>query len=221
MDITYLGHSAFKLRGKNATVVTDPFDSSTGLIMPKVSADIVTISHQHEDHNATGKVSGTARRIEPYVIEAPGEYEVQGVGVFGWTSYHDAQQGADRGKNTIYVIHIEGVRIAHLGDLGHVPDNDLLEDIGEVDVVLVPTGGMYTIDAVQAAEAALMLQPSYIIPMHYHTEAHNQERFGKLQRLDHFIKAMGLTSVEPKDKLTLTASTMTEEEQVVVLTPSS
>ena len=102
MDITYLGHAAFKLKGKEATVVTDPFDKKmVGFAMPQSSADIVTISHEHDDHNACQQVSGTARRPEPYVIRAPGEYEVSGVGVFGWRSFHDQQEGAERGTNTI------------------------------------------------------------------------------------------------------------------------
>jgi len=221
MDITYLGHAAFKLRGKNVTVVTDPYDSATGLTMPKVSADVVTVSHEHGDHNEVTKISGTARRSEPYIIRAPGEYEVQGVGVFGWASFHDASQGKERGKNTIYVIHIDGVRVVHLGDLGHIPDNDLLEDIGEVDVALVPVGGVYTIDASQAAEVALMLQASYVVPMHFLTSAHNQEVFGSLQPVDAFVKAMGLNQGEVVDKLSVSANSIPEEEQVVILKAGS
>ena len=125
MEITYLGHSAFKIKGKSATIVTDPYDKGVGFTMPKVSADIVTLSHKHEDHSAANKVSGTARRDEPYVIEAPGEYEVNGIGVFGWGSFHDDKKGEERGKNTIYTYMVDGIRLGHLGDLGHEIDDDL------------------------------------------------------------------------------------------------
>src|SRR5579885_2961426 len=99
MEITYLGHSSFKLKGKNGTVVTDPYDSSIGLVLPSTSADIVTVSHQHSDHNATQKINGTTRRQKPFLITDPGEYEVGGISVFGMSTFHDAENGAQRGTN--------------------------------------------------------------------------------------------------------------------------
>jgi L-ascorbate metabolism protein UlaG (beta-lactamase superfamily) len=217
MDITYLGHSAFKLRGKNVTVVTDPYSPSIGLTMPKVSADVVTISHEHDDHNEVSKIMGTARRVDPYIIKAPGEYEVSGVGVFGWGCYHDKVEGKERGRNTIYVIHIDGVKVAHLGDLGHMPSNSLVEDIGEVDVVLVPVGGEYTINAEEASEVASLLQAAYIVPMHYKVAALDQKVFGNLQEVDTFAKVMGLESFEAQDRLSVNAGSISDEEKVVVL----
>jgi L-ascorbate metabolism protein UlaG (beta-lactamase superfamily) len=218
MDITYLGHSAFKLRGKNATLVTDPYENSVGLSMPKVSADVVTVSHDHRDHNAIQKVTGTARREQPYVITKPGEYEVAEIGIFGWGSYHDDKQGAERGKNTIFVIMIDGVRIAHLGDLGHTLPDDLIDDIGDIDVLLVPVGGVYTLAAEQAVTVVQQLQPPYVVPMHYKTDKHDTKTFGELTGVETFLKAMGVENAEYDDKLTLTGAVVAEDTSVVVLT---
>lgn len=218
MDITYLGHSAFKLKGKEATVVCDPFDKKTvGFSMPSTSADVVTISHLHEDHNATKLISGTARRPEPYVIQAPGEYEINGVGIFGWRSYHDAAEGSERGKNTIYSIIMDGVRVVHVGDLGHIVDEDLVEGLGAVDVLLTPVGGVYTIGPKEAAAVIEKLSPQIVIPMHFKTPEHNPATFAELAEVDEFLKLMGVTEYEPLDKLKVTPENLPLETQVVVL----
>jgi len=217
MDITYLGHSAFKLKGKDAVVVTDPFDKKlVGFAMPQSSADIVTISHEHEDHNAWKQVGGTARRQEPYVIRAPGEYEVNGVGVFGWRSFHDAQEGAERGVNTIYSIVMDGVRIVHLGDLGAVIEDDLIEGLGTVDVLLTPVGGRYSLGPKEAAIVMEKLSPSLVIPMHYKTPEHGSE-FAELFGVEDFLKAMGIVDLQPVDKLKVTGDSLPEQPQVVLL----
>jgi L-ascorbate metabolism protein UlaG (beta-lactamase superfamily) len=218
MEITYIGHSCFKLRGKGATVVTDPFESkSTGLIMPKMAADIVTVSHQHEDHNAVSKVTGTARREKPYVITAPGEYEISGVGVFGWSSFHDDQEGKEHGKNTMYTIMIDRVSVCHLGDLGGPLTNEQVEGLGVIDVLLVPVGGVYTIDTEVAAQVVGQLTPSFVIPMHYRTPVHNAEIFGKLQPVETFFKAMGAEEIAKANSLTVQAGDSREETEVVWL----
>lgn len=216
MDITYLGHAAFKLRTKDATVVTDPF-GGIGFSMPSVSADIVTISHDHNDHNAAQTVTGTSRRSKPYIIKAPGEYEVAGVGVYGWGSYHDDVQGSARGKNTIYVIYIEGIRVVHLGDLGHMLDDSLIDDIGDVDIAMVPVGGHYTIDHEQAVEVVQALQPGMVIPMHYRTDQHDPTVFGELSGVKSFLKAMGDEALAPVDKLRVKLTDIPEETVVVYL----
>lgn len=218
MDVQYFGHSSFKLRGKNGTVVTDPYDEAmVGMEFPRVSADVVTVSHDHGDHNQADQVSGTARREEPYVITAPGEYEVQGIGVFGWRSYHDDSEGAERGLNTIYVIHVDGVRICHLGDLGHKLSSELVDNIGEVDVLLVPCGGVYTIDAKQAAAVTAQLQPGYVIPMHYKTDKHKKDTFAELTGVAEFLHAMNVDEVEPEEKFRVSPTELAEETEVVVL----
>lgn len=218
MDITYLGHSAFKLRGKIATVVTDPYSSTVGFDLPKVSADIVTISHQHDDHNAFEKISGTSRRPEPYVIQAPGEYEVSGVGVFGWQTYHDDKEGKERGKNTIYIIHLDGLRICHLGDLGHVLSESQIHQIGEIDVLLIPVGGFYTINAKQAVEVVKSLQPSLVVPMHFQTPKHNSELFAQVAPVTLFLTEMGIEEpLEAQEKLVITPADLPEETVVNLL----
>jgi L-ascorbate metabolism protein UlaG (beta-lactamase superfamily) len=217
MDIIYLGHSAFKLKGKDATVVTDPFEKkAVGFSMPSVSADVVCVSHGHADHNAVSLVTGTARREVPYVITAPGEYEVNDVGVFGWGSFHDSKGGAERGKNVIYSILVDGVRVVHLGDLGSEITDDLIEGLGTVDVLLIPVGGGYTIGAKVAAEVIEQLSPSIVIPMHFKTPQHN-ETFKDLDGVDAFLKVMGVADLQPVDKLKVTEDSLPEETQVVWL----
>lgn len=218
MDITYLGHSAFKLKGKEATVICDPFDKKmVGFPMTQVSADIITISHEHEDHNLIKGISGTARRSEPYVIRAPGEYEISGVGVFGWRSFHDNKNGTERGLNTIYSIIIDNIRVVHAGDLGHIVDDDIVEGLGTVDVLIVPVGGVYTIDAKDAAAVVEKLSPSLVIPMHYKTPEHNQASFGELADVSEFLKLTGASELQPIDKLKVTPENLPEETQTILL----
>lgn len=214
MDITYLGHSSFKIRGKSATIVTDPFEPSiVGLKFPKhVGADIVTVSHDHADHNATSVVEGT-----PYIVNGPGEYEVKGVGIVGFSVFHDAEKGIKRGKNTIYRIEIDGVSIVHLGDLGHILDNGQVESLDGVDVLMVPVGGFYTITAEEAAQVVSEIEPAIVIPMHYGRPELDQKSFGNLTTLVGFLKGMGKEGMTPLPKLTLTKEKLPEEMQVILL----
>lgn len=211
MDITYLGHSSFKLKGKGASVVTDPYSNETGLKYPKVEADIVTISHEHPDHNNFKGVGG-----EPKIINGAGEYEIGGVSIFGVPSYHDEKGGEERGRNTIYVINVDGVNVCHLGDLGHKLTSTELDEIGTVDVLLIPVGGVYTIDAAGAVEVVSQLESSVVIPMHYKTAGLKYE----LGAVEDFLKEIG---TEPlKDvKFTVTPMTLPETMQVVVLESKS
>ncbi len=214
MQITYLGHSAFSLKGKNGIVVTDPFSSDMGLKMPKVSADFITISHDHSDHNAIDKVSPTTRRERPFVIDAPGEYEVAGVSVFGFSTFHDNSGGSERGRNIIYTIHLDDLVVCHLGDLGHTLDEKTIEKLGVVDVLLCPVGGKFTIDPKTAVEVIQAIEPSYVIPMHYKTEKIKLD----IDEVSKFCKEMG-AKCEPQDKLIINKQTQAEEqgEEVVVL----
>ena len=216
MDITYLGHSSFKLRTTNATVVTDPYNKEIGLEMPRVSADVVTVSHQHDDHNATNNVSGTSRRENPFIVESPGEYEVGGVSVFGIKTYHDDQEGALRGDNNVYSILIDGVSIIHLGDLGHTVTQKQIADLGTADVLLCPVGGHYTLDPKKVSELINVFEPSIFIPMHFKTPAHDPKTFGDLITLDEFVKDFG---TEPKkaDKLSVTKTTLPEDMEMYIL----
>lgn len=212
MDIVYLGHSSFRLRGKSASLVTDPYDPKmVGFKYGGVSADIVTISHNHEDHNQADLVKDVQK-----VISGPGEYEVRGVSIIGIPSYHDNKKGELRGKNTIYVIEMDRLRIVHLGDLGHTLPEDTLEDLGTVDILLIPVGGEYTIGPSEAAELVRSIEPSVTIPMHYHLSGINEESFGKLAKLDDFLKDAGLSS-EVMEKFSIKKEELQEEQKVIVL----
>lgn len=216
MEITYLGHSSFKLKGNAGTVVTDPFDAYIGFNFPSTSADIVTVSHDHKDHNNVKAINGTARRKNPFVVDHPGEYEVGGISVFGIKTAHDANGGVERGDNTVYSIFIDNIKICHLGDLGHELTQDQLTEIGSVDVLLCPVGGVFTIDSKTAVKTIQALEPSYVIPMHYKTSKHNQDVFGELCTLEEFLKEYG-AEVTPEAKLTTTKERLPEETELVVL----
>lgn len=195
MDINYLGHSSFKIKTKTATVITDPFDSDmVGLKFPQNEAEIVTISHQHEDHNAISKVTGVKK-----VVDGPGEYEISGVSIIGFPSFHDGKNGEERGKNTIFVFEVEGLRIVHLGDLGHPLSDDLVNEIGSVDVLMIPVGGTFTLSPKEASEVASKIDPYYILPMHYKDPEMKGEEFASLEPKETFLKETGIvTEILPK-----------------------
>lgn len=166
MNIKWLGHSCFKLTSEKGTViVTDPFDESVGYPMPNVKADIVTSSHSHFDHNYFKAVKGNFD-----IVDTVGEHNIKGINIKGVNTFHDDEHGAKRGKNIVFVFDIDGIRVCHMGDLGHVLTEKQVEEIGSVDVLLIPVGGYYTIDAKQAVEVMNQLKPKITIPMHYKTE---------------------------------------------------
>jgi len=213
MEITYLGHSSFKIKGKTAAVVTDPFSSEmVGFKFPKTEADIVTISHQHQDHNHQNLVEGN-----PFIISEPGEYEVKGVSVFGYPSFHDSASGAERGENIIYVIETEGLRICHLGDLGSAIPPKTLEEISDIDVLMIPVGGVVTIGPKEAVDLISQIEPNIVLPMHYRAPGIDKIKFGDLATLDVFLKEMGAESSEKLDKISLTKDKLPVETKVVLL----
>ena len=209
MDIMWLGQACFKIKGKNATIVTDPFSDQLGFKLPKVDADIVLVTHDHYDHNASSEVGG-----DPFVIKGPGEYEIKGVEIVGIPSFHDDKKGEERGLNNLYNFKIDSVNIAHLGDLGQgelLPKQ--IEDLGNVDVLMIPVGGVYTIDASSASKIAAQLEPSVIIPMHYL----DKDSKVNLEPVEKFLKEMGKDNVESADKLTISREKLPSEPQVVIL----
>jgi len=165
MEIVWLGHSCFRIRGKEATIVTDPFDRTLGYPVKKLTANIVTVSHPHPQHSFLEDVAGS-----PKVISRPGEYEIANVFINGIATFHDADGGEHRGKNTVYLVQIEEVSICHLGDLGHVPTAEQIEQMSDTDILMVPVGGGATIGAAAAVEIISLLQPKLVIPMHFKTE---------------------------------------------------
>ncbi|MCL4208536.1 MBL fold metallo-hydrolase [Patescibacteria group bacterium] len=216
MEITYLGHSCFRLKGNLGTVITDPFDSYIGFNLPSASADIVTISHDHKDHNNYKAINGTARREKPFIITHPGEYEVGGISVFGVKTDHDASGGAERGSNIVYTVLIDDLKICHLGDLGHELTQEQLTEIGQADVLLLPVGGVFTIGADQALKIAQAMEPSYIVPMHYKTAKHDVNVFGDMATLEDFMKEFG-SEIVPVPKLVISKDRLPEETEMVVL----
>ena len=213
MDVTWLGQSCFRLRGKNAAVVTDPFPPSLGLRLPRQEAEVVTVSHEHENHSYLQAV-----REGAFEIKGPGEYEIAGVSVIGLSTFHDTEKGAKRGRNTVYLIEIDDVTVCHLGDLGHVLGDAEAETVSSVDVLLVPVGSRTAISAAQAAEVVRQLEPRYVIPMHYATPGLKVQ----LDGVDRFLKEMAVTAVEPMAKLSVQATSSTEfETKVIVLEPKA
>jgi L-ascorbate metabolism protein UlaG (beta-lactamase superfamily) len=169
MNIQYYGHSCFKITTKPAgratddvVIFTDPFDRAIGLRPPQGQASLVFISHDHHDHNNTSVLKGN-----PVILDAPGEYSACGINATGIDSFHDDQQGAERGHNTIFVFESEGIKLCHLGDLGSDLTPKQLEDIDGIDILMIPVGGKFTIDGKKASEIARKIEPKIIIPMHY------------------------------------------------------
>lgn len=216
MDITYLGHSCFKLKGSAGTVVMDPYYDYVGLTMPSVTADVITISHQHKDHNASQQVKATSRRDKPFLIDRPGEYEVADISVFGVPTWHDGSQGTERGQNIIFTVVIDTVSVCHLGDLGHELNEEQIAKIGSVDVLLCPVGGVFTINPIQAIKVIQSLDPAIVIPMHFKTPQHDPAVFGELQTQEDFLKEYGL-SPTAIDKLSVDKNRLPEETEVVTL----
>jgi L-ascorbate metabolism protein UlaG (beta-lactamase superfamily) len=209
MDVTWLGQSCFRLRGKGAAVVTDPYPPALGPKL-KLVANVVTVSHGHESHNHVQAVR------DAYVIEGPGEYEVSGVSVRGLPTFHDARQGAERGRNTVYVIEVDDVRVCHLGDLGHRLLDDTLELLGTIDVLLVPVGGRHSLNGAAAAEVVRQIEPRNVIPMHYAVPGVKLE----LESAERFLKEMGAEAVEPLTRFSIQPSSAeVDTTKVVVLEP--
>lgn len=218
MEISYLGHSSFKLKGKKGTVVTDPYGDYVGFSLPSASADMVTVSHDHPDHNNVKKISGTARRERPFIVDTAGEYEVAGISVFGVPTFHDANQGVERGSNIVFTVLLDEVRICHLGDLGHELTNEQVSAIGAIDVLIVPVGGHFTINPAQAVKTIQTLEPSYVIPMHYRTTEHDEKVFADVVMLETFLKEYG-ASPTPVVSLSVDKQKLPEETELVVLQP--
>lgn len=211
MIITWQGHSCFKIQDKigldGVTVATDPFDKKIGLKAPNFEADIVTVSHQHYDHNNISALRG-----QPFVVDSPGEYDRKGVLIEGIDSYHDDQKGKDRGANTIFRIEIDDISVVHLGDLGHPLDNFQLERLAGTDILLIPVGGKYTLDAEQAIAVIAQIEPRIIIPMHYKVPGLEID----IESADKFIKALGLTPSH-EDKLKVSKRDLPQEDMELVI----
>ena len=217
MHIIWKGQSCFNIltsqkKGEQISIVIDPYDDSIGLRVPTLAADILLVTHHHRDHDNVKAVRG-----DPFLIDGPGEYEIKNIFIQGISAFHDASQGKERGRTTIYTLETEEIRICHLGDLGQTElTSDQLDKIGGVDVLMVPVGGVYTIDGMQAAKIISQIEPKILIPMHYKIPKLNLE----LEGIDKFLKTMGIKSIEPQNKLLIKKKDLLgEETKVVVLEP--
>lgn len=210
MDILWYGQACFKLKGKTASLIIDPYESeSTGLKLPKdMEADVAIRTHEHADHSNIEAVTG-----EPIKISGPGEYEIKGVAISGIPVYHDKSEGSERGKNTVYNINIDGINVVHLGDLGHLLTEEQIGQIGACDILLIPVGGVYTITAQEAPDVIAQLEPKIVIPMHYKIEGLMYE----LSPIEEFLKAYGSENTEAQPKLAVTKEKLPEDTQVVIL----
>ncbi len=214
MDIYWLGQSCFKIKGKTATVIIDPFDPDfTGLKLPKdLEAQVVLSTHHHKDHDNVAYVTG-----HPLIITGPGEYETKGVSIKGIATFHDKASGSERGINTIYYILIDGISIVHLGDLGHQLTEEQSSEIDSTDILMIPVGGKYSLNVEEASEVVAQMEPQIVIPMHYQIP---ELKIEGLNGVENFLKEMAAENIEPQSKLSITRDKLPETTTVVVLNKS-
>ena len=222
MNIIWHGQSCFKIitsprKNSQVNIVIDPFDEGIGLKVPKLEADILLITHSHRDHNNIKAVGAPTSASLPFLISSPGEYEIKEVFIQGIPSFHDNCQGKERGENTIYTIETEEMKICHLGDFGQKElTSEQLEKIGEIDILMIPLGGIYTISAKEAIKVMSQIEPKITIPMHYQIPKLKI----KLEGLKEFLKTLGIKSIEPINKLSIKKKDLSvEEAKIVVLKP--
>lgn len=216
MEITYCGHSCFKLKAKDGMVIyIDPFKSEmVGLPLAKDVADVLVMSHQHDDHNAQSVITGPVKRESTFVIDKEGEYEIAGVQISEMRTYHDKVNGAERGKNLVTAIVMDGRNIVHLGDLGHKLSESQIEKLGSVDVLMIPVGGHFTLETDGVLDLIKEIQPSYVIPMHYKTAGGIEE----LATLESFLEKNKLPLAgETVHKIKIEESSLPDDTQVLLM----
>ena len=180
MQIRWYGHSCFLLKDSNGfSILTDPYGSHIGYELPQINTDVVTISHDHSDHNNISVIKSNT-----VILRSPGEYNVGGVKIIGIETDHDRSGGTIRGKNTMFIYELDDMRILHCGDLGVIPNKETIEKIGHIDVMMVPIGAIYTIDDLEARELANTIKPKVVIPMHYKTPKLKMELCGLAPFID-------------------------------------
>lgn len=217
MDITWYGLSCFRIREAGATVVCDPYDRTVGLQLPKVRADILTISHDQPGHNSADRVAG-----EPKIIRGPGEYEIKNVFITGAMTYHRRRKDVGLERNVMFFFEFGDLTVGHLGDLGEIPTQSEIEELnlGEVDVLLVPVGGGDTLDPTRAVEVIGLFEPRLVIPMHYQQPELTALWASNMEPVDKFLRELGTSAPEPQEMLKFTKSSLPEETQVALLTMS-
>jgi len=209
MDISYLGHSSFKIRTKKATVVTDPYSlEKGGLKFPRIEADIVTISHPRKDQRFLEGIVG-----QPFIVAQPGEYEVKGISFFAYPSFHRERTEAPKILNTIFLIEADGMTICHLGGLEGTLSTKIMEEIIGADILMVPVGGIDTLGPKEAVEIVNQIEPKIVLPMHFRMAGTNEE----LAELSEFLAEMGAEQAEKMDKLSISKDKLPGETKVIVL----
>lgn len=211
-DIRWFGHNCFRIKGKQATVIMDPVGKNTGYSLPKQPADIVTLSHEHPGHANLAAIKPDYR-----TVSGPGEYEISDVFITGIRSYHDKEKGSEQGYNTMYVVDLDGLRYAHLGDLGHPLSENDIEAFGAVDVLFAPAGGGPLLSPSEVAEVVGSISPKMVIPMQFQTAKGDTSR----DDVSAFCKQLGVETPVPIDKVVAKASDLTDQMQVVILKPDS
>jgi len=214
VHITLLGHNCFRLSGRDVTLVTDPFAPAEGSLRvgsERVSADIVTVSHDGPGYNAVEAVGG-----EPRAVTGPGEYEIKGVLITGVGTFRDAEHGKARGRNTVYLIELDDLRVCHLGNLGHVLETEQVDEIGTVDVLFVPAGGQETISSAQVSEVISQLEPSVVVPMGWTARGNDATGpTGATPALERFCHEMGIKDIEFQQRYTANKGPRPAEAQAV------
>lgn len=208
MDILWYGHSCFRITERgSATVVTDPLGEKLGYEVPRLKADVVTISHDAPGHNNLDAVKGC-----DHVITGPGEYEIGGVFIIGVATYNREQDQPRH--NVVYLFDYDSLKVAHLGDLDHVPNQSMIDALGPIDIALIPVGGGSALSSSQAAEVVSLLEPSIVVPMHFQTDV---SRGIELDPVDRFLKEMGINAIEQEPMLRISSTNLPEQTQVVLL----
>lgn len=211
MEIQWLGHSCFRLRGATSTLITDPFSSTLGIALPEIQAEVVTISHPHPHHSNTESVEG-----DPYIIDTPGEYDVKGIYVHGIATTLREEAG-EGGRNIIYRIEMEGVTIAHLGDLGQPLSSRQAEELSGVDVLFLPSGAGCTVTTTQAAQLVNLIDPRLVIPMHYQTP----ELTVDLNTVEEILRELSVQEVVPQARISVTPTNLPPDRRVVLMERAS
>jgi L-ascorbate metabolism protein UlaG (beta-lactamase superfamily) len=207
MEIYWLGHGCFRLRGRDATVVTDPCPPSTGYKIGRVNADLVTISRNKPDSSYRNAITGEAK-----FLEGAGEYEIGGVLVTGIDTDRKARDDGF-GRNVAYVLDLDDIRVCHLGDITTVPSGDEVEELSAADILFVPVGGGPVLNAEKAAEIVSLLEPKIVLPMLYKTEASS----GQLEPVERFLKEMGAETKNLEPRLSISKSGLPSDTTVKVL----
>jgi L-ascorbate metabolism protein UlaG (beta-lactamase superfamily) len=209
MKIKWLGHSSFLIESERGIkIITDPFDETLGYKLPRIKVNIVTVSHEHFDHNYVRGVKGRPVVFKGLVNRESHKMEFRGI-----SSYHDSVYGGQRGTNTIFVIKADGLNLCHLGDLGHILDSDKLDEIGAIDILFIPVGGFYTIDSSQATQIIKDIKPNITVPMHYKTEA---IKFS-IDPVEIFLSDKGNVQKIESSEFEITKDTLPKNAQIYVL----